>query len=83
MVASSSSSVVGSVDGLKGGQTLSYQREMVLVDRTGFSANRTILGLAGSTSASAGVVAHSRGPIQCCVGKVGPAEWQVQLMPKK
>ena len=83
MAASSSASVVGSWDASKGGQTVFHQGEMVLVDRTGLSAKRTILRLDGSTSASAGVVSHSRGRIQYCVGTMPPAGWQVHPIPKK
>lgn len=83
MAASSSASVVTSSDFSQGGQTVAHQRETGMVDRIGLSANRTILGLVGSTSASAGVVSHSWGRTQCRVGIIPPVEWQVQLVPKK
>ena len=77
MAASSSASVASSVEFSGEVQTLLYQGRNVLVDVTGLSANRTTLGLAGSTSASAGVVFHSRGLVWST-----PPGWHVQSMPK-
>ena len=82
MAASSSASVVSSEESSGDGQVLLYQGRNVLVDETILSANRTILGLVGTTSASAGVVFHRRGPTQGRVGMIPPAGWQAHLMPK-
>ena len=77
MAASSSASVESSVEFSGVVQTLLNQGRKVLVDETRLSANRTTLGLAGSTSASAGVVLHCRGPVW-----PWPSGWHVHLMPK-
>ena len=77
MAASSSASVESSFEFLGGSQTLLNQGRNVLVDETRLSANRTILGLAGSTSASAGVVFHRRGPVWPL-----PSGWHEHLIPK-
>lgn len=78
MAALSSASVESSVESSGLVQTLLNQGRKVLVDETGLSANRTTLGLAGSTSASAGVVLHCRGPVW-----PWPSGWHVHLMPKE